>query len=236
MKEIDFKKEIEAMKYFANKNAVSVFDIVCKECRIKEEDLRREGIMTDMLNQEIKELQKEKQIEICDGCKKQNNCNHKELIYKDGCKVNDCDYFQNISTDAKKQIEEMALTIQSCSDIEQSYYDSEWHSVDVYNGLAKTLYSEDFRIVNEDSIVITREEYEKLKLELAIEKKRADESYTQKEVEEIIASKERIKSKETAEKIMQDLKPLLEGFVHTDTGENLYVYKCKQFGVEIKED
>ena len=42
-------------------------------------------------------------------------------------------------------------------------------------------------------------------------------------------------SKETAEKIMQDLKPLLEGFVHTDTGENLYVYKCKQIGVEIKE-
>ena len=42
-------------------------------------------------------------------------------------------------------------------------------------------------------------------------------------------------SKEMAEKIMQDLKPLLEGFVHTDTGENLYVYKCKQFGVEIKE-
>ena len=41
--------------------------------------------------------------------------------------------------------------------------------------------------------------------------------------------------KEMAEKIMQDLKPLLEGFIHTDTGENLYVHKCKQFGVEIKE-
>ena len=45
----------------------------------------------------------------------------------------------------------------------------------------------------------------------------------------------RLGCKETAEKIMQDLKPLLEGFVHTDTGENLYVYKCKQFDVEIKE-
>ena len=42
-------------------------------------------------------------------------------------------------------------------------------------------------------------------------------------------------NKETAENILNDLKPLLEGFVHTDTGENLYVYKCKQFGVEIKE-
>ena len=51
---------------------------------------------------------------------------------------------------------------------------------------------------NGDMIVIPREEYERLKLEVAIEKKRADESYTQKEVEEIIASKERIKSKETA--------------------------------------
>ena len=42
-------------------------------------------------------------------------------------------------------------------------------------------------------------------------------------------------NKEMAEKIMSDLKPLLEGYVHTDTGENLYIYKCKQYGVEIKE-
>ena len=41
--------------------------------------------------------------------------------------------------------------------------------------------------------------------------------------------------KETAEKIMLDLKPLLEGFIHKETGENLYVYKCKQFGVDVKE-
>ena len=57
----------------------------------------------------------------------------------------------------------------------------------------------------EDSVVLSREEYERLKLELAIEKKRADESYTQKEVEEIIASKEGIKSKETAEKFAERL-------------------------------
>ena len=62
----------------------------------------------------------------------------------------------------------------------------------------------------EDSVVLSREEYERLKLELAIEKKRADESYTQKEVEEIIASKERIKSKETAEKFAEMLKEELE--------------------------
>ena len=41
--------------------------------------------------------------------------------------------------------------------------------------------------------------------------------------------------KEKAKEILLDLKPLLEGFVHTDTGENLYVYKCKQFGIELEE-
>ena len=43
-------------------------------------------------------------------------------------------------------------------------------------------------------------------------------------------------SKDMVEKILMDLKPLLEGFRHKDTGENLYVYKCKQFGIEIKEN
>ena len=83
----------------------------------------------------------------------------------------------------------------------------------------------------EDSIVLSREEYEKLKLDLAIEKKRADESYTQKEVEEIIASKERIKSKETAEKILKFLKEHLScmGF------SIVKAYFKEQFGVEIKE-
>ena len=42
-------------------------------------------------------------------------------------------------------------------------------------------------------------------------------------------------SKETAREILTNLKPLLEGFVNADTGENLYVNKCKQFGVEIGE-
>lgn len=66
--------------------------------------------------------------------------------------------------------------------------------------------------ISKDSVVLSADEFANLK------------KYTYKKG-----------SKEMAEKIMQDLKPLLEGFVHTDTGENLYVYKCKQFDVEIKE-
>ena len=42
--------------------------------------------------------------------------------------------------------------------------------------------------------------------------------------------------KETIKEILLDLKPLLEGFVHTDTGENLYIYKCKQFGMEVGKE
>lgn len=60
------------------------------------------------------------------------------------------------------KIEEMAEIIQSYSNIEQSYYDGKWHSVDVYSGLAKTLYNKDFRIVNGDSVVLSKEEYERL--------------------------------------------------------------------------
>ena len=98
------------------------------------------------------------------------------------------------------------------------------------------------KVIIEDSVVLTREEYERLKLELAIEKKRADESYTQKEVEEIIASKERIKSKETAEKILNELLDFVngwfEGVENNDFGvEFNRISKdfAKQYGVKIKE-
>lgn len=86
------------------------------------------------------------------------------------------------------------------------------------------------KVIIEDSVVLSREEYERLKLELAIEKKRADGSYTQKEVEEIIASKERIKSKETARKILEKIDKESNG--QTISITNLL---RKQFGVKIKE-
>lgn len=116
--------------------------------------------------------------------------------------------------------------------------------------IAHQLVLEGYRKLPEDSVVLSREEYERLKLELAIEKKRADESYTQKEVEEIIASKERIKSKETAEKILNDFKLWAREYQYKDTvvdenGERpmtnneklnyLYTYLCDKYKVEIKE-
>ena len=94
----------------------------------------------------------------------------------------------------------------------------------------------------EGSVVLTRGEYERLKLELAIEKKRADESYTQKEVEEIIASKERIKSKETAEKILNELLDFVngwfEGVENNDFGvefNRISKDLAEKYGVKIKE-
>ena len=117
--------------------------------------------------------------------------------------------------------------------------------------IAKALYLLGYQKIDKDKqVVLTREEYERLKLELAIEKKRADESYTQKEVEEIIASKERIKSKETAEKILKDFKLWAREYqnkdiIIDDNGERpmtnneklnyLYTYLCDKYEVEIKE-
>lgn len=40
--------------------------------------------------------------------------------------------------------------------------------------VATVVYANNYRKIPEDSVVLSREEYERLKLELAIEKKRAD--------------------------------------------------------------
>lgn len=40
--------------------------------------------------------------------------------------------------------------------------------------VATVIYGNNYRKIPEDSVVLSREEYERLKLELAIEKKRAD--------------------------------------------------------------
>lgn len=121
--------------------------------------------------------------------------------------------------DKEKQIEEMAETIQSYSDIEQSYYDGEWHSVDVYSGLAKTLYSKDFRIINEDSVVLTETE----RIAMCVEQ--WDKGYAQG-------------SKNTAEKILKDIMFCID-INDCNKNEMLILNLCKmlakQYGVEIKE-
>lgn len=34
--------------------------------------------------------------------------------------------------------------------------------------------------------------------------------------------------------VLNELKPLLEGYIHTTTGESLYVYTCKMFNIEVE--
>ena len=118
----------------------------------------------------------------------------------------------------EKVIKEMAKII-----VEELKIDKHWSLT-----IAETLIKDNYRKIPEGSVVLTREEYETLKLELAIEKKRADESYTQKEVEEIIASKERIKSKETAREILKEVGKTCGDY---QWFKNL----CKQYGVEVEE-
>lgn len=64
-------------------------------------------------------------------------------------------------SEQEKQIEEIALCLQSYSNISQSYYGGEWRSADVYYGLAKSLYYNDFRIVPKDSVLLSKKEYNK---------------------------------------------------------------------------
>ena len=135
-----------------------------------------------------------------------------------------------------KQVEEMA------SDMDYGCTKRDLYPDDAKE-IAKALYLLGYQKIDKDKqVVLTREEYERLKLELAIEKKRADESYTQKEVEEIIASKERIKSKETAEKILNELLDFVNGWFEGVENNDFCVEFnriskdfAKQYGVKIKE-
>ena len=97
----------------------------------------------------------------------------------------------------------------------------------------------------EDSVVLSREEYEKLKLKLAIEKKIAEESYTQKEIEEIVASKQRIKGKNTANMAFNIIKNIIDKKYAIETPSTRVTLSniinqiekefIKQFGIEVKK-
>ena len=67
-----------------------------------------------------------------------------------------------MNTDKENMIQKIEEELQSYSDIEQSYYGNEWNCVNVYSGLAKTLYDRDFRIIGKDDIVISKEDYNEL--------------------------------------------------------------------------
>ena len=186
-------------------------------------------------------MEKEKQIEICENCKVKNNCNHRVLIQKDGCSVNDCDYYSEVSPKEKQIVEIVKETI----------YQNATSVVDDIDKQNNThhymLYDEDIFYIakrvkeklTEDSVVLSREEYETLKNQinsLRTELSKAVCSmYTEEEFEYKVDQKvkeelDRVKKearKETAEKILEKGKYCMPS--------GLREWIIEQFGVEIKE-
>lgn len=167
---------------------------------------------------------KEKQIEICENCKIKENCSHRILVNMEKCKVNDCDYFQNISTDKEKQIEEMAKDLYGEIDYDVNYYsDDNYSEVNFdYRETAKNIVEKGWVKLPEDSIVLSKEEQEIRANEL---------------IETLKAVKNQA-SKETAEKILNNLSNYID-YETFHTGHELKKVKrkvkelAKQFGVEV---
>lgn len=135
--------------------------------------------------------------------------------------------------DDKKQIEDIALLLQSYSDISQSYYSGEWHSNDVYYGLAKSLYYNNLRIVSKDSVVLTNDNAEEL----------ANLIVTSPQMQSVMNDLIKAWQKETAEKYNDKLVAIIQHLF--DIGQIDFKAKIeflkknekilKQFGVDIKE-
>lgn len=168
---------------------------------------------------------KEKQIEICENCKIKENCSHRILIHMEKCKVNDCDYFQNISTDKEKQIEEMAQCKNSycfiCSECSLK------GGCDRYI-LAKELYEQGYRKLPENAFILTDDNAEEL----------ANLIVTSPQMQSVMSNLIKAWQKETAEKIFAKLMEKV-GFWYgrfVGVGKNEIIELAKeQFGVEIKE-
>lgn len=179
-------------------------------------------------------------IEICENCKIKDNCSHRILTHMEKCKVNDCDYFQNISTDKEKQIEEIAKvlsTVNRCEALALSECIKKKCEYPHYEGVtciaehqAETLYEQGYRKLPKDSVVLSKEEYELLTNDLDKHDYGEFESgYSQG-------------SKETAEKSINDIfKICKQRFTDTkgytcwgDIEIEIQQY-AEQVGVEIKE-
>ena len=119
-------------------------------------------------------MKDKEKIEICENCKIKDNCSHRILTHMEKCKVNDCDYFQNISTD-KEIIEEMAKEImkpQDCKGYEDNRgcYFSNGKGCDKCKTerhenaqiMADHLYNAGYRKLPKNSVVLSKEEYDKL--------------------------------------------------------------------------
>lgn len=149
----------------------------------------------------------EKQIEICEICKKRNNCNHRKLIHHDSYRVNDCDCFEAIPEE--KQIEEMKnnARIYIGAVVEKLRMDGcELWEID---GIVENILN--YITVPENSVVLTKEEY-------------------QKDFSSQFNKGYQHGSKETAEKILNELYHREEmGF------ETIKWYAKEYWGIEIKE-
>ena len=163
-----------------------------------------------------------KQIEICEKCKIKDTCSNRILVHMEKCKVNDCDYYIEITLE-EKQIEEMARDIPS--DIVA--YDGKSYGLHLYieqkQYIAKKLLQQGYRKIPQNNVVLSMEKYNDLK---GLEKKFDD--YL---IKEIVATRN-----ETAKKIFSDLHRL----IYSDKTTPIWVKQqlseiAKQYGVEIGE-
>ena len=158
--------------------------------------------------------------------------------------MKDKEMIEEMAKDIHEELETENIPYYECDFMAQRLISKGWIKPDKDSVVQPTIQS--YSTHDNDLVVLSREEYEKLKLELAIEKKRADESYTQKEVEEIIASKERIKSKETAEQAFEITKKIIDKKYAIETPwtratlsniiNQIEKEFAKRFSVEIKEN
>lgn len=101
-------------------------------------------------------MNKIKQKEICENCKKRNNCNHRELIHKDGCSVHDCDYYSQVVLNEENQIEIEEMAKLMCE--EYGNMCGECPCTDCANELhAQRLHNAGYRNCK-DKVVLSKEE------------------------------------------------------------------------------
>lgn len=143
---------------------------------------------------------KEKQIEICENCKMKNNCSHRILVNMEKCKVNDCDYFQNISTDKEMAKDKEFKKLVRLIERTHPFY---------VETIAERIYKYYQPKLPENAVVLTKEAYVELKftknlLELREEKIKYLEDANIRYSEAL-----ENKGKETAEKIRGGLRSKL---------------------------
>ena len=168
-----------------------------------------------------------------------NNCNHRALIQKDGCSVNDCDYYSEVSP-KEKQIEEMAKDIPYLTLDREVFVGATekrivgWTLSEEDNKMiAKALIEQGYRKITENEVVISKKEYEKITKELVTEQR-------VKEIAQEFFGKVR---KETAREIFNQIIWYAIKRIGQTSGDSFYQISfdrlkdlAKKFGVELGEE